>query len=131
MAWLRRDKDCIALVVASALVLQAIIVSIASGAHAAAFASGGGIVLCTVKGAVAGRQLPGQDHRKADCGCCALACRLACGGCCGGIVPIAVDVPLPSSALKLASGPRLEEPPTKSAQAFSARPRAPPLSSSA
>ena len=35
MAWLRRDKDCIALVVAWELLLQAAILSFASGVHAA------------------------------------------------------------------------------------------------
>ena len=54
MAWLRRDKDCIALVVAWALLLQAAILSFTSGVDAATLASGGSIVLCTAKGAVIG-----------------------------------------------------------------------------
>ena len=64
MAWLRRDKDCIALVVAWALLLQAAILSFTSGVHAATLASGGSIVLCTAKGAVIGRQLPGQRRER-------------------------------------------------------------------
>ncbi|MGD9501198.1 MAG: DUF2946 domain-containing protein [Methyloceanibacter sp.] len=131
MGWLRREKDCIALVVAAALALQAIVVSIASGAHAGALASGGSIVLCTAKGAVAQQQLPGKDpgkdHRSADCGCCSLACRVACGGSCGGILPVALDVLQPRSALKLATGLRVEGPRAKPAWAFSAQPRAPPF----
>ncbi len=126
MAWLRRDKDCIALVVIWALLLQAAILSFASGAHAATLASGGSIIMCTAKGAIVGRQLPGQGHQKADCQCCSIACRLYCGGSCAGVLPIALRVPLPPSALTLAIGPRLDVPAAKFAEAFSAKPRAPP-----
>ena len=55
MGWLRRDEDCIALVVVWALLLQAAILSFTSGVHAATLASGGSIVLCTARGAVIGR----------------------------------------------------------------------------
>ena len=125
MAWLRRDKDCIALVVVWALLLQAAILSFTSGAHAATLASGGSVVLCTAKGAVIGRQLPGQSHQKADYQCCAMSCRTSCGSC-GGIVPIALRVPLAASAETPAKPPRFLEPQSKSAEASSAQPRAPP-----
>ena len=125
MAWLRRDKDCIALVLAWALLLQAAILSFASGAHAT-LASGGPIVLCTAKGAVIGRQLPGQGHQKTDCQCCSIACRFTCGASCGGLLPIAMRVPLPPSALRLAMGPIPDVRAAESAEAFSAKPRAPP-----
>jgi hypothetical protein len=127
MAWLRRDKDCIALVVAWALLLQAAILSFASGAHAATLASGGSIVLCTAKGAVIGRQLPGQGHQKADCQCCSMSCRLACGGACGGILPVALRVPLPASLEAPGKPPRLLGLEPRSAEASAAQPRAPPI----
>jgi hypothetical protein len=44
MGWLRRDKDCIALVVVWALLLQAALLSLASAAHAATLAAGEPIV---------------------------------------------------------------------------------------
>jgi len=126
MGWLRRDKDCIALVVVWALLLQAAILSFTSGVHAATLASGGSIVLCTARGAVIGRQLPGQGHHTADCQCCSMSCRTACGGGCGSIVPIALRVPLPASVEAPANPPRFLAPQTRSAEATSAQPRAPP-----
>jgi hypothetical protein len=126
MGWLRRDKDCIALVVAWALLLQLAILSFASGAHAATLASGGSIVLCTAKGAVIARQLPGQSHQTADCQCCSMSCRAACGGGCGGIVPLALRVPLPASVEAPADPPRVLGLRLKSAEASIAQPRAPP-----
>lgn len=127
MGWLRRDKDCIALVVAWALLLQAAILSFTSGVHAATLASGGSIILCTAKGAVIGRQLPGQSHQKADCQCCSMSCRAACASSCGGIVPIALRVPLPASVEAPANRTHFLAPPPKSAEASAAQPRAPPV----
>jgi hypothetical protein len=125
MGWLRRDKDCIALVVVWALLLQAAILSFTSGVHAATLASGGTLILCTAKGAVIGRQFPGQSHQKADCQCCAMSCRSACGSC-GGIVPIAFRVPLPACVEAPADPPCFLGPQRQSAEASSAQPRAPP-----
>jgi hypothetical protein len=127
MGWLRRDKDCIALVVVWALLLQAAILSFTSGVHAATLASGRSVVLCTAKGAVIGRQLPGQSHQKADCQCCSMSCRAACGGSCGGILPIALRVPVPGSVEAPANPPRVLTLRLRSAEAFTAQPRAPPL----
>jgi hypothetical protein len=127
MAWLRRDKDCIALVIAWALLLQAAVLSFASGVHAATLASGGSIVLCTAKGAVIGRSLPGQSHNGTDCQCCSMSCRAACGGGCGGLVPIALRVPLPASVEAPAKPPRVLGLRPQSAEASPAQPRAPPL----
>lgn len=126
MGWLRRDKDCIALVVVWALLLQAAILSFTSGVHAATIASGGSVVLCTAKGAVIGRQLPGQSHQKADCQCCSMSCRSACGGACGGLVPLAFRVPLPTMAEAPVNPPRFLGPQRISAEASAAQPRAPP-----
>jgi len=127
MGWLRRDKDCIALVVVWALLLQAAILSFTSAVHAATIASGGSVVLCTARGAVVGGQLPGQSHRKADCQCCTTSCRSACGGSTAGLVPLALRVPLPASVDVPADPPRVLAPQHKSADASPAQPRAPPL----
>jgi hypothetical protein len=127
MGWLRRDKDCIALVVVWALLVQAAILSFTSGAHAATLATGQDIVLCTAKGAVIGRELPGQSHQKADSQCCAMSCRSACGGGCAGLVPLALRVPLPASVEAEAAPPRRLEPLNQSPDASPAQPRAPPL----
>jgi hypothetical protein len=128
MGWLRRDKDCIALVVIWALLLQAAIVSFASGAHAAMLAGGSeSIVLCTAKGVAVSRQLPGQNHQKADHQCCTMACRTACAATAGGIVPLELRVPLPASAEAPAKPVRALECRGQSAEISPAQPRAPPL----
>jgi hypothetical protein len=130
MGWLRREKDCIGLVVAWAILVQAVILSFTSGLHAATLAAqpGQAVVICTARGAVIARQLPGQSHQKTDCQCCSMACRSACGGSCGGILPIALRVPLPASVQVPADRPNFEVPAVKSAEVFSGPPRAPPTS---
>jgi hypothetical protein len=127
MGWLRRDKDCIALVVVWALLLQAAILSFTSAVHAATMASGGSIVLCTTRGAAIGRQLPGQSHQKAECQCCTISCRSACGGSTAGLVPLALRVPLPASIEAPADKPRRLAAEHKSTEISPAQPRAPPL----
>jgi len=127
MGWLRRDKDCIALVVAWALLLQAAILSFSFAVHAATLASGGSIVLCTTRAAAVGQQLPGQSHRKADCQCCTTSCRSACGGSTAGLVPLAFRVPLPASVEAPAEPPRIVALHLQTAEASPAQPRAPPF----
>ena len=127
MGWLRRDKDCISLVVVWALLLQAALLSFASGAMAASLAGGDNIVLCTAKGAIVGRQLPGQSHQKADCQYCAMACRLACGGASSGIA-LDIRVPLPVPVEAPVRPGRVLEYRVQSAEISPAQPRAPPLS---
>jgi hypothetical protein len=127
MGWLRRDKDCIALVVVWALLLQAAIVSFTSGAMAASLASGDSIVLCTTRGAVVDRQLPGQNHQKSGCQCCTMACRIACGATYGGIVPVEFQAPLPALIEARAERPQIVERCRQPADASAAQPRAPPL----
>lgn len=127
MGWLRRDKDCIALVVVWALLLQAALLSFAAGAHAAGLASGESTVLCTLRGAVNGDPAPGQGHRKADHACCTTACRLACGGPGNaGLLPPTLRVPLPASIEAPAEPARLAEPVGSSSEVSPAQPRAPP-----
>jgi hypothetical protein len=127
MGWLRRDQDCIGLVVAWALLFQAIILSVSSGAYAGALAAGGSLVMCTARGAVTDRSLPGQRHKSTDCQCCSMSCRAACGGSGGGIIPIALRVPLPGSVEVPAKPPRVLGLSPRSAEASAAQPRAPPL----
>jgi hypothetical protein len=126
MGWLRRDQDCIGLVVAWALLFQAVILSVSSGAYAAQLASGGSIVMCTARGAVTDRSVPGQRHKSTECQCCSMSCRAACGGG-GGIIPIALRVPLPTSVEVPAKPPRVLGLRLRSAEASAAQPRAPPL----
>jgi hypothetical protein len=129
MGWLRRDKDCIALVLVWALLVQAAILSFTSGAHAATLASGEKVVLCTLKGALLGKTVPGQSRQKADHPCCVLSCRMACSGMGNtGLIPLALRVPLPASIeARAAPLPRLA-PLTPSPDISLAQPRAPPLS---
>lgn len=126
MGWLRRDKDCIALVVVWALLVQAAILSFASGAHAATLAGGQDIVLCTAKGAVISRELPGRNHETADCQCCAMSCRQACGTS-AGLVSLDLRVSLPGSAETPVKPPRRLHPRAQAPDASPAQPRAPPL----
>jgi hypothetical protein len=126
MGWLRRDKDCIALVVVWALLLQAALLSFTAGVHAATLASGGSIVLCAARGAAIGRQLPGQNRHKAECQCCTISCRSACGTSAAGLVPPALRIPLPTSIDTPPGPPRVVTPGHKSAEASPAQPRAPP-----
>jgi hypothetical protein len=64
MGWLRRDKDCIALVVVWALLVQAAILSFTTGAHAASLASGESVVLCTLKGVILGKTAPANPTKE-------------------------------------------------------------------
>jgi hypothetical protein len=128
MKWLRRDQDCIGLVLASALIVQALVLSLSSGAYAATLATGGSTVLCTASGAVAERTVPRQRHKSTDCQCCSMSCRTSCGvGGGGGIIPIALRVPLPASVEVPAELPRALELRLRSAETATPQPRAPPL----
>jgi hypothetical protein len=126
MGWLRRDQDCIGLVVAWALLFQAIILSVSSGAYAAKLASGESIVMCTARGAVTGRSVPGPRHKSTDCQCCSMSCRAACSGGGAGIIPIALRVPLPTSVEVPAKPSRVLGLRLRSAEASAAQPRGPP-----
>jgi hypothetical protein len=127
MGWLRRDKDCIALVAAWALLLQSAILSFGFGLHAAAFSPGETIVLCSARGAVVDHQRPVERHQAHDWACCATSCRLACSAAAGGVLADAARVPLPGSAAILAEAPLAEAGSSNAADVLSAQPRAPPL----
>lgn len=125
MGWLGRDKDCIALVVVWALVLQAAIMAVTSGAHAAASKTDN-LVLCTLEGAVTSPSDPDEGHHRSDHPCCTMSCRLTCGGTCGGLVSLGFRVPLPASVEAPAGSPRWIAPLGRIAEASLAQPRAPP-----
>jgi len=125
MGWLRRDKDCIALVVVWALLLQAALLSFASAAHAATLATEN-VVLCTLRGALIGDPSPGESHRQTDHPCCTMSCRLACGSTGAGILPLALRVPLPASVEAPSPPPRLVEPLAQTSEVTPSQPRAPP-----
>lgn len=129
MGWLRRDKDCIALVVAWAVLLQSAILSFSFGLHASAYAAAPDqtAVLCSVQGAVANGQLPAEHNRQHDLACCTFACRLACGSVAGGMLADHVRVPLPGSVAILVEAPRTDAILPHGADLLSAQPRAPPL----
>jgi hypothetical protein len=128
MGWLRRDKDCIALVVAWALLLQSAILSFSFGLHASAYAAAPdqAAVFCSVQGAVADGQFPAEHHQQNDLACCTFACRLACGSVAGGMLADDARVPLPGSAVLLVEAPRTDAIPGLGADLLSAQPRAPP-----
>jgi len=127
MGWLRRDKDCIALVVVWALLLQAALLAFTAGAHAASLASGENVILCTLKGAVSSDPAPGQRHPQADHPCCTMSCRLACGSAGNaGLLTLDLRVPLPTSIETPAVPPRVVERLGQSADVSPSQPRAPP-----
>ncbi|MGV1015263.1 MAG: hypothetical protein ACOYB4_09865, partial [Methyloceanibacter sp.] len=121
-------KDCIALVLAWALLLQSAILSFSFGLHASAFAAGPGedIVLCSVRGEAPDGPLP-VSHHQPDMACCILACRMACHAGVGGILAAEARVPLPGSAAILVEAPRHDAAQPHSAGLLTAQPRAPPL----
>lgn len=86
MGWLRRDQDCIGLVLAWSLLLQAAILSFSSGLQVPS-ASQLGSIICTTRSAAAGTELPAQNRHGTDCQCCVLGCHLTCGGAVAAIVP--------------------------------------------
>jgi hypothetical protein len=128
MGGLRKNRDCIGLTLAWAILVQAVIVSFTSGVHAATLAAGadGGSVLCTTR-APGGEQIPAETPQRADWQCCATACRLACSAATAGLLPEAKRVPLPASAFAVVNLLRADILALKPTDAFSSRPRAPPL----
>ena len=129
MGWLRNDKDLIGLVLAWAILLQAVIFSFTSGAHAASVASeaASASILCTTNGLHTAGDVPSKKQQ-APHWCCTLACRLACGTThAGGLLPTAERVPLPifkaiAVPLRLPDAPK-----ANASRSLSAPPRAPPL----
>jgi hypothetical protein len=125
MGWLRKDNDCIALVLAWAVLLQATLLSFTFGLHASAFAAKSS-VLCSVLGDSAGGSLPVKsDHP--DMACCTQACRLTCHGVTGAFLVDASRILLPGSVSILAEAYYAETLLPDAIRAFAAQPRAPPL----
>jgi hypothetical protein len=128
MGGLRKNRDCIGLTLAWAILVQAVILSFTSGVHAATLAAGadGGSVLCTTR-APGGEQIPAETPQRADWQCCVTACRLACSTTTAGLLPEAERIPLRAFSVAAADLPRLYAALPQSTVVFSARPRAPPL----
>jgi hypothetical protein len=126
MGWLRKDKDCIALVLAWALLLQSAVLSFTFGLHASTFA-GDSSVLCSVLGDSAGEPLPVKSDHQPDMSCCTQACRLACHGVAGALLVDATRILLPGSVSIAAEAHYAETLLPDANRAFAAQPRAPPL----
>jgi hypothetical protein len=126
MGWLRKDKDCIALVLAWALLLQSAILSFTFGLHASAVAAETSF-LCSVSGDSGGEKLPVKSDHHPDMACCTQACRLACHGVAGTLLVDATRIPLPGSASITAEAHYADALLPVAIRAFAARPRAPPL----
>ncbi|MET0688119.1 MAG: DUF2946 family protein [Methyloceanibacter sp.] len=128
MGGLRKNRDCIGLMLAWAILVQAVILSFTSGVHAATLAAGagGGSVLCTTR-APGGEQIRAEPPHQSDWQCCATACRLACSATTAGLLPEAERVLLPAFAFAMVQLPHAETPAPRLHDAFSSRPRAPPL----
>jgi hypothetical protein len=126
MGWLRKDKDCIALVLAWAVLLQATLLSFTFGLHASAFAAESS-VLCSVLGDSAGESLPVKSDHQPDMACCTQACRLSCHGVANAFLVDASRILLPGSVSILAEAHYAETLLPDAIRAFAAQPRAPPL----
>ena len=83
MGWLRRDQDCIGLVLAWSLLLQAAILSFSSGMQIPSASQLSGL-LCSTRTATPG-ETPVQNRHGTDCQCCVLGCHLSCAG--AAVVP--------------------------------------------
>ena len=128
MGGLRKNRDCIGLTLAWAILVQAVILSFTSGVHAATLAAGagGGSVLCTTR-APGGEQIRAEPPHQSDWQCCATACRLACSATTAGLLPEAERVLLPAFAFAAACIAAADAPRPAVADAFyTARPRGPP-----
>lgn len=126
MGWLRRDKDCIALVVVWALLLQAAILSFSFGLHATALASEPN-VLCSVRAEATEGKIPVKSQHGPDMACCTTACTRACSAHPGALLVDAVGLPLPGTAAILAEVRQVSPILPDQAGNFAAQPRAPPL----
>ncbi len=124
MGWLRKQLDATALVLAWALLLQAAIVSFASGVEAAALASGDTSIVCTAKGIVPAKSEEKQKRTAHKADCCKAACRTACAGA-AGVEPRLASLPLPARDESAVALPT-RTPHFQSADHFAARPRGPP-----
>lgn len=128
MAWLRKQRDLVGLIVVWGILLQALAFSFTTGLHAATLVSGASeaSIICTSRGVAVSPDNPRQSNKGPDCQCCHMSCRQACGGGCGGILPTFARVPLPSSTVIAYVAPRFDVDAVDSAGYAAAHPRAPP-----
>jgi len=125
MGWLRRDQDCIGLVLAWSLLLQAAILSFSSGLQVPS-ASQLGSIICTTRSAAAGTELPAQNRHGTDCQCCVLGCHLTCGGAAAAVVPVVGFLLTTFSMVVLKAAPCAAAG-SASVTKLVSQPRAPPL----
>ena len=85
MGWLRTDQDCIGLLLAWSLLLQAAVLSFSSGMQIPAASQLA--LMCSTRTATTNTEIPVQTRHGADCACCVLGCHLSCAGAGAAIVP--------------------------------------------
>ena len=84
MGWLRRDQDCIGLVLVWSLLLQAAILSFSSGMQSASQLSG---LMCSTRTAATTDDAPAQSRHDPSCQACMHGCHAGCAGVGAAIVP--------------------------------------------
>ena len=86
MGWLRRDQDCIGLVLVGSLLLQAAILSFSSGMQIPAATQLSSLMCSTRTGTTTG-EAPAQSRHDPSCQACMLGCHAGCAGIAAAIVP--------------------------------------------
>ncbi len=108
MRWLRRQSDVVGLVAVWGLLLQALVVPLSSGLHAATLAPGASNApfICGIATPTSPPASQKDHNRGGDCQACHAACGHGCGSMCGGgLLPAAARVVLPLSNGPLATAP--------------------------
>ena len=121
MEWLRRDQDCIGLVLAWSLLLQAAILSFSSGLQIPT-ASQLSSLMCSTRSAATTDDPPPRSRHDPSCQACMLGCHAGCVGVGVGIVPSAGFLMAGFSAVVLKSAQCA----TPATSADLSQPRAPP-----
>lgn len=86
MGWLRRDQDCIGLVLAFSLLLQAAVLSFSSGMQIPAASQLSGL-MCSTRTATRTGEAPPQNRHDPGCQACMLGCHAGCAGSGAVIIP--------------------------------------------
>ena len=121
MGWLRRDQDCIGLVLAFSLLLQAAILSFSSGMQIPTSSQLSGL-MCSTRTAATTDDPPPQSRHDPSCQTCMLGCHAGCAGVAAAIVPAARFLMTAFSAAILEAAPCA----TPATSAGLSQPRAPP-----
>ena len=86
MGWLRRDQDCIGLLLVWSLLLQAAILSFSSGMQLPTASQLSGL-MCSTRTAATTDDAPAQSRHDPSCQACMLGCHAGCAGVGAAIVP--------------------------------------------